>query len=403
MEKLLFLAHRIPYPPNKGDKIRSWNILQYLARKFEIHLGCFVDNPEDVRYRGKLEEICASCHFARLNPPIAKILSLRGLFSGAPLTLGYFWDNGLARWVAKTFQSNDITNSYVFSSSMAQYVLQGDAAKSHRVVDFVDVDSDKWHQYAQSKSSLMSSVYSRESRLLLEFERKVATKTDVSLFVSDSEAAMFRKLAPESGGKIRGMNNGVDLSYFDPTLRYGAPYDLSKNNVVFTGAMDYWANVDAVCWFAKDVLPTILVENPDTHFWIVGANPAREVLALRDCQNVHVTGQVPDVRPYISHADAIVAPLRLARGIQNKVLEAMAMARPIVATPEALEGIDATIGHNVLCESKALALAGAVLSLSDRASAKELGDRGREFVSSGYSWDTSLKCLDTILRFETPP
>ena len=198
MKEILFLAHRIPYPPNKGDKIRSWNILKFLARDYRIHLGCFIDDPMDEAYRAAVEEVCESCKFVRLNSKLARLRGLTGLCSGMPITLPYFWDRGLAQWVTGVLQKRDIERVFVFSSSMGQYVLGEDAMKATRVVDYVDVDSDKWRQYAAAKSWPANWIYRRESRTLLAFERKVAAATDASLFVSEAEAALFRDLAPES-------------------------------------------------------------------------------------------------------------------------------------------------------------------------------------------------------------
>ena len=236
MHDLLYLAHRIPYPPNKGDKIRSWNILRDLAAHYRVHLGCFVDDPTDRVHQPMLEKICASCHFASLNPSFARLRGLAGLLSGAPITLGYYRDAGLARWIARVLQSREIRRVFVFSSSMAQYVLGGGATRTRRIVDFVDVDSDKWRQYAHAKSWPGSWIYGRESRTLLAFERQAAAVADASLFVSEAEADLFRRLAPESADRVAALNNGVDLEFFDPTAPYVSPFAAGSETLVFTGA-----------------------------------------------------------------------------------------------------------------------------------------------------------------------
>ena len=398
MHDLLYLAHRIPYPPNKGDKIRSWNILRDLAAHYRVHLGCFVDDPMDRVHQPMLEKICASCHFASLNPSFARLRGLVGLLSGAPITLGYYRDAGLARWIARVLQSREIRRVFVFSSSMAQYVLGGAATRTRRIVDFVDVDSDKWRQYAHAQSWPGSWIYGRESRTLLAFERRAAAVADASLFVSEAEADLFRRLAPESADRIAALNNGVDLDFFDPKATYPNPFADGSETLVFTGAMDYWANVDAVAWFARDVLPQIRARRPSAEFCIVGARPAAQVRALATQPGITVTGRVDDVRPYIAHAALIVAPLRLARGVQNKVLEAMAMSRPVLATPEALEGIEATPGEEVLCASGEAAFAEAALdALADPALA-EIGGRARRRAEAAYGWSANLAGLKTILE-----
>lgn len=398
MSELLFLAHRIPYPPNKGDKIRSWNILKFLTQHYRVHLGCFIDDPEDEKHRSTLEEICESCQFTPLNPSLAKLRSLGGMISGAPLTLPYFWDRQLAKWTDALIRDRKIEHVFIFSSSMAQYAMGDAAAKARRVVDYVDVDSDKWRQYAAAKSWPAGWIYNRESRRLLSFEREVAAASDASLFVSEAEADLFKALAPESAAKIGALNNGVDFEYFDPTQTYDRLFDGTDPILVFTGAMDYWANVDAVRWFANDVFPGIRARCPTAQFWIVGARPSPQVTELTSVSGIHVTGSVPDIRPYIAHADIIVAPLRLARGIQNKVLEAMAMARPVIASPEALEGIDAEIGRDIICADGADAFVEHTVALLGDPDPNAMGDRARDRVVSTYGWTANLAGLKTLLE-----
>jgi len=395
---LLFLAHRIPYPPNKGDKIRSWNMLRHLARDYRVHLGCFIDDPADEVHRAVLEDICASCRFVRLRPRLGRLLSLSRLLTGEPLTLGYFHDRSLAGWARQHIARNGVKRAFVFSSSMAQYVVGTAGAGARRVVDFVDVDSDKWRQYAQSQSGFLRWLYGRESRTLLAFERRVAAEADASLFVSDAEAALFRRLAPESASRVAAVTNGVDLEYFNPEANFASPFAADEEPLVFTGAMDYWANVDGVVWFARDVLPAIRAARPNAVFWIVGAHPAQQVRALESLPGVRITGQVDDVRPYIANADVVVAPLRLARGVQNKVLEAMAMARPVVATPDALEGLDVESGHEVIRAAGSAGFADATVLLLSGGKGDAIGRRARERVVADYGWAANLASLKEFLE-----
>ena len=398
MNELLFLGHRIPYPPNKGDKIRSWNILKYLTQHYRVHLGCFIDDPADEKHRTTLEEICESCKFVRLNPTLSRLRSLSALLTGAPLTLPYFWNAELAKWAEDLLRQRDVRQIFVFSSSMAQYAMGDEAEAACRVVDFVDIDSDKWRQYAGAKSWPASWIYGREGRKLLEFERKIAATSHASLFVSEAEAGMFRDLAPESADKVGAMNNGVDFDYFDPAAALDSPFLGDGETLVFTGAMDYWANVDAVTWFAKEVFPGIRTKRPAAEFWIVGARPAAQVTALDALPGVHVTGSVPDVRPYIRYAKIVVAPLRLARGIQNKVLEAMAMARPVVASPEALEGIDTEIGSEIIRADGAAEFVNKIISQFDATDSDLIGERARSRVVNNYGWSSNLEGLKTLLE-----
>ncbi len=214
MAKILFLAHRIPYPPDKGDKIRSWHILAYLAKRHQVYLGCYVDDPEDRKHLPLLSEICEECHAVDLDPRRARIRSLKGLFTGEPLSVGYYDDAVMKRWVDAVLTQVRFDGTFLFSSPTAQYVMGRHELTGRVVMDFVDVDSDKWAQYARSKTWPLSMIYAREQRLLLEFERTVARDVDASLFVSPKEAELFRTLAPEFAGKIGHLNNGVDFDLF---------------------------------------------------------------------------------------------------------------------------------------------------------------------------------------------
>jgi sugar transferase (PEP-CTERM/EpsH1 system associated) len=395
VEDLLLLIHRIPYPPNKGDKIRSYHLLKHLAGQYRVHLATFVDDADDWQHVPKVETMCASSHFAPLNPTLARVRSLGALVMNRSLSLDYYRDAGLERWVDATVAKHKIERVLVFSSAMAQYADKYPQAR--RVVDFCDVDSDKWRQYADQKSWPMSWLYRHEARQLLSYERRVARDYDASLFVSAPEAALFRDLAPESSARIGFFNNGVDTDYFSPDTGHANPYPAGERAVVFTGAMDYWPNVDAVQWFANEVFPALRARFADLRFYIVGARPAQAVRDLEKLPGVSVTGTVPDVRPYIAHAQAAVAPLRIARGIQNKVLEAMAMATPVVVSPQALEGIDAEPGHDLVLADGADAFIDAVAGML-HARRDEMGRAARSRVERQYSWPSNLACIGERLE-----
>ena len=292
-------------------------------------------------------------------------------------------------------QAHDIGRIVVFSSAMAQYAEAFPHAR--RVVDFCDVDSDKWRQYADQKHWPMSWLYRHEARQLLAYERTVARDCDASLFVSQPEADLFRQLAPESAAKIGFFNNGVDTDYFSPARSYASPYAPGERAVVFTGAMDYWPNVDAVQWFAADVMPHLTARFADLRFYIVGARPTAAVQALARLPGVVVTGTVPDVRPYIAHAEVAVAPLRIARGIQNKVLEAMAMATPVVVSPQALEGIEAMPGTDLVLALDAAGFVAAVAALLAVADTT-IGQVARATVEKSYSWPNNLARIEARLE-----
>ncbi|WJG10446.1 TIGR03087 family PEP-CTERM/XrtA system glycosyltransferase [Aliiglaciecola sp. LCG003] len=337
---LLFLSHRIPFPPNKGDKIRSFNMLKVLSQHFDIYLGSFVDDPYDWQFADKLEEYCQQVFLLNQNKLTCKVKGLSAFLMGKSISEQYYQSTKMQKWVDKTIQQQGISQAFIYSSVMAMFTSEH-LDKLHQVVDFVDVDSDKWRQYAENKKGLAKWVYAREHRKLQRFENNVAAQSAHSLFVSDPEAALFKQqIGPEVHGRIQGMLNGVDTAFFDPDSNF-EPLENEQVDVVFTGAMDYWANVDAVSWFVKFVWPLVRQRHPKAQFYVVGGNPTSDIKALNGNNGIVVTGRVKDVRPYIAQSLVTVAPLQIARGIQNKVLEALSMAKPVIATHMAIEGIDA--------------------------------------------------------------
>ena len=398
MRPLLYLAHRLPFPPNKGDKIRSFHLLRHLAQRWRVHLGCFVDAQEDLAHVPELARYCASHCALPMNPRLARLKSLRGLLSGEALTLPYYRSAAMQRWVADTVAREGIAHAVVFSSAMAQYTEGLNGVRT--VTDFCDVDSAKWSQYAAEHRWPAAWIYGREGRKLLDFERVVAARSVASLFATPAEARMFRELAPEAAG-VLSVENGVDTAYFAPSESRASPYAPGEAAIVFTGAMDYWPNIDAVSWFARDILPLVRRSRPDVRFYIVGMNPAPAVSALADGASVVVTGKVPDVRPYVQHARVVVAPLRVARGIQNKVLEAMALARPVVVSSASAEGLNGRAGEEFATASTEAEFAQRVLDLFDAPAAEAMGLRARARILADRDWDRNLAAIDLLLEPET--
>lgn len=396
MPSLLFLTQRIPYPPNKGEKIRCLQILQHLQRSYDIHLGCLVDDPHDLQHVPTLRALCADAYFARLDRRRAGLTCLRGLLTGEPLSVTFYHDRGLAAWVRRVLREVRPEAIFVYSSNMAPYVLDLRGSEQVCVVDLVDVDSEKWRAYAQTVSFLMRWIHLREWHRTAQLEGRILRECDWSTFVSAEEAALFARLQPSHHDRIRAISNGVDSTYFDPSHGFDAPFATDCLNFVFTGTMDYPPNVDAVTWFAQTVLPLIRHRAPGARFHVVGSNPTPKVRGLTALDGVFVTGRVPDVRPYVAHATAVVAPMRIARGIQNKVLEAMSMARPVIVTPDGLEGIDAVPGAEVLLAATPEELAAACLHAACTAGAA-IGRAARDRVVRDYTWAERLRGFDALL------
>ena len=400
MGNVLYLVHRLPYPPNKGDKVRSYHLLKHLAERHRVFLGTFIDDPEDAVHVDTVRALCADVHVAQLTPRWARLRSLGALLTGDALTLRYYSNAGLKAWAGRVGMRERIDAVVVFSSAMSPYA---DAAPDATLlVDFVDVDSAKWTQYAANHRWPLSRLYAREGRRLLSHERALAARAERSFFVTENETALFRQLAPESADKVDTMSNGVDFDFYAPDPQRPSPFEAGVEPVVFTGAMDYWPNIDAVVWFASEVLPALRAARPQVRFYIVGRSPSAAVVALKG-DHVTVTGTVADVRPYLQHAAVVVAPLRLARGIQNKILEAMAMARPVVASSSCVAAIDARDGVDLVSAASAADFVrevGSLLTFTPRAS--EVGRQGRRRVTARYSWAAHLAGIDRYLGTSAP-
>ncbi len=402
MANLLYLVHRLPYPPNKGDKVRSYHLLRHLLQKHRVFLGTFVDDPDDEQHLPTLKAMCPDLHVERIAPRQAKLMSATGLLRGEALTLAYYRNAGMRRWVEQVAQANELRASVVFSGAMAQYA-QPLAPGVPMLVDFVDVDSAKWTQYAPAHRWPLSAVYRREGERLLAYEREVAAQARRSFFVTPNETALFLSQAPEAQGRVQSLSNGVDADFFAPDPARANPFAANEQAVVFTGAMDYWPNIDGVSWFVSDMLPRLRAHWPRARFYIVGRSPSPQVQALAS-EHVVVTGTVPDVRPYLQHAAAVVAPLRVARGIQNKILEAMAMEQAVITVPSCADAIGASSEQGLLRADDADGFLQSLQQLLDAPPAQvaALGREARRFVLQGFSWQAHLSGIDACLDEPTP-
>jgi sugar transferase (PEP-CTERM/EpsH1 system associated) len=394
--EILFLCHRVPFPPDRGDKIRSHHMLKRLAQVAPVHVGCFADDDRDMSFAEEMAGITASqCVLMRNRSKL--VAGLTGLAKGQSLLIALFDHPGLHQWVARTLAERPISAVFAYSAQMAHFVpILPDHVRF--MMDFVDFDSAKYAAYGAEGAGPMAWINRREGRVLLDFERRIAARAHVSSFVSAAEAGMFRDAVARGHERIVAIENGVALDYFDPAAGFPPVEKGQGPLLVFTGQMDYRPNVEAVESFARQTLPAIRDVHPQARFAIVGRSPAKSVMALADLPGVIVTGGVPDVRGWLAAADVVVAPLRIARGIQNKVLEAMAMARPVVASPQAAEGIDATHGaHLIVAADPAEEAAQVDRLLADPAAAVALGQAARARVEARYRWSATLSGLPALL------
>ncbi len=398
MRSILIISHRFPFPPDRGEKIRLWNILCHLAQSYRVFLGCLVDDERDWRYVARVEALCAELGCFGIDRRRQKQRAIGRIRPGRPLMLDYYDHPPLRRWIADLAAREPIDLVYIYSTAMAPYAMQLNGPP--RILDMVDTDSEKWADYARKARWPASLVWAREARTLLAYERRAALGCARTLLVTEAECRRFVELAPESRELVAPLQNGVDLDFFDvAAARFPDPFPNDADGgpwLTLVGNMDYWPNADAAVWFALQVLPLLRGRKRPPRLAIVGANPDRLVQRLADQPGVLVTGRVEDVRPYLAHAAVVVAPLRIARGIQNKVLEAMAMSRPVVASSQAFEGIVAEPGRDLLVADGPDATARFVAEVLDGRH-PGLGRAARQAMERWYSWPARLAGLDAIL------
>jgi sugar transferase (PEP-CTERM/EpsH1 system associated) len=397
MKDILFLAHRIPYPPDRGDKIRSWNVLKHLATLARVHLACFADDEADAAHLPALREALggalgeAHVEVRRTGKIAAAAEALR---TGKPISLTMFDSAALHDFVHGVLARQSVGTVFAFSSQMAQFVPE--PLDQRFIMDFCDMDSAKFADY--SGAGPMRWVHAREAGKLQAFERATAARADASIFVSEAERQLFTSRIALPGRDVRAISNGIDLDFYDPLADFPRSGTPGAPLLVFTGQMDYRPNVEAVAGFADEVLPILLRRHPDLRFAIVGRNPASAVQRLSERRGIIVTGSVPDVRTWLAAASIVVAPLRIARGIQNKVLEAMAMARPVIASAGAFEGIEAVHGRDLIVADSADEQAAAIQSLlADPAASAAMGAAARRQMEARYHWQATLAPLTELL------
>ncbi|WP_338465888.1 TIGR03087 family PEP-CTERM/XrtA system glycosyltransferase [Novosphingobium sp. ZN18A2] len=402
MSEILFLAHRIPFPPDRGDKIRSHNILKRLAALAPVHVATFVESEDDAAHEGDLARLSAShCIVSRTRPvPLATI---EAVATGIPVSLAAFASRRIRDFVAHVLASRPVSVIVVFSGQMAQYLP--DRFDGRIVMDLVDVDSAKFEDYAKRAHAPVATLYRREARLLSRFEDRVAARADRTILSTHEEAALFRsRLTTADGNRVSAMSNGIDTRFFDPATVRAVPDALGGGaNIVFTGQMDYPPNIEAVTMFARDAMPLVRQRIGNARFHIVGRAPTAKVRALEGCNGTRVHGGVPDMRPWLAGADLVVAPLLIARGVQNKVLEAMAMARPVLATPEAALGIGAKEGDQIAIADGVEGLARRTVEMLENPdAASRMGRAGRAFVEAEKAWDAVLAPLAAWCGLDQP-
>jgi sugar transferase (PEP-CTERM/EpsH1 system associated) len=386
--RILFLSQRVPYPPNRGDKITTWRLVERMKRAHHVRCIAFAHDEADFAAARELESKGIPTTAIRYADKWKKLSSLPLLLTSTPLTLGVYGSRELQAAVDELIPSCDM--AYAYSSSMGAF-LEKHAPKP-RVMHFGELDSDKWRQYGERTSLPMSWVYAREHRTLLAFERRVARAFTENVLCTPLEQKIFEAAIPGASSTV--LRNGVDLGFYSPSKIGPEPAHL-----VFTGVMNYFPNADGCLWFVREILPLVREEFPAARLTIVGAQPTAEVRSLARTSGVAVTGFVNDTREWLTKAAISIAPLRIARGIQNKVLEAMAMGLPVVGTTSATQGVEGESGRDYLVADDAREFADAVRRLLREPSrAREVGRNARRFVEKNYDWEVVFRPLDDILE-----
>jgi polysaccharide biosynthesis protein PslH len=390
--RILYLCHRIPYPPNKGEKIRAFHQLRALSARHELDLFTLSDETSDTSEQSGLNRYCRSVTVAKVNPTWHRLRALSYVFGRTPLTVPYFYSSELQQEINQAISSRSYDRIFIYCSSMAQYV--DNIADIPTVMDLVDVDSDKWRQYAAFSRFPMSALYRREGSCLREYEVAACERTSCTVVTTEREAEIVRLLSERI--RVHVIPNGVDTAYFSPEAVIPHP---GVPTIVFTGDMSYYPNVQAVAYFAQSVFPLIVSKIRDARFLIVGRNPASSVRALAKIKNVEVTGFVPDVRPYLAQSQVSVAPFSIAAGIQNKILEALAYGIPVVANPKAVQGLSQGAANAVQIANDAPDMAEKIVQLlRDPSACRALGAASRQQVTADYNWENALNKLIRLVE-----
>ena len=391
--RILFVCHNTPYPPNKGDKIRPYYIIKKLSESHEVHLLSLCKDSRDIEHQTTLESFCNTVTLVPLHSLWTKVLALACILSPWPLTFGYFFSFRVKRELRRLTREKDFDVVFAFCSSSAQYVL--DCENSYRVVDFVDIDSDKWNKYATVSAWPMSFIYSLEHKRLERWEGIIAQKVQHCILTTEREKACLEDISGKDASRITVVTNGIDYDFFSRA-------DQSKNisvepNLVFTGQMDYLPNIDAVIYFYLNILPIVKKEVPNVKFYIVGRNPDPQL--QEQCSEAIVTGEVDDIRAYLDKARVFVAPLRLAFGIQNKVLEAMARGVPVVTTSNVAKGLKAIAGRDLSVADDPQDFALKVIELlKDEKVSSSMSLNAKQYVEKHHDWSKIVGDFESILE-----
>jgi polysaccharide biosynthesis protein PslH len=389
--KILFVCHRVPFPPKRGGKIRPFNVIRHLSGSgHEVVVASLARNADELAEADGLRAHCARTLVEIVPEAVAWGRMLALVPSSTPSSFGYFHSTRLKRRIRAELATQAYDLIFVHCSSVAPYVE--DVRGIPKIMDFGDMDSQKWREYSVHRSWPRSAVYRLEAAKLENTERRLGRKFDYCTCTTRAEWATLAQLGINTPSGW--FPNGVDTEFFKP--QPAADYD--PNRIAFVGRMDYYPNQQAVLAFCRDVLPLLQAWRSNIRFDIVGANPGAAIKSLEALPGVTVTGTVPDVRPIVTNAALTIAPLAIARGTQNKILESMSMGVPVVCSPQAAGGVDAVPGEHLLVAATPEENLGAIKALLESSDVRHrLAGAARARVLSHHTWPSSMKQLDKLL------
>lgn len=387
--KILYVCHRFPFPPKRGGKIRPFNMIKHLSQHHEVTVASIVRSTDEAVEGQGISEHCASFEMARVQDSVQAVRMVARLPSTTPSSFGYFYSSDLNRRIQKLVTSKRFDLIFVHCSSVAPYVSA--IRDIPKILDFGDMDSQKWLEYARYKAFPLSFGYWLEGRKLEREERRLARCFDMCTATTRAEWETLESY--QTGVATDWFPNGVDTSYFSPG---DESYDI--DTISFVGRMDYYPNQECMFKFCENTLPLLKKRRPQVKLLIVGADPSPAVRKLGEIPGVTVTGSVKDVRPFVRKSAAMIAPLNIARGTQNKILEAMAMGVPVISSRIAAAGVDAIHGEHLLVATTPQEYASALLTiLDDKEERIRLSEAGRARMLSHHAWPRSMERLDRII------
>jgi len=387
--KILYICHRFPYPPKRGGKIRPFNMIKYLSNQgHQVWVASLTRSQQEFDECSGIVDYCHQYTIGLVNESAQWVRMILHLPTPTPSSIAYFFNKKLKKQINQWIKQEDFDLIFVHCSSVAQYVE--DVKHIPKILDYGDMDSQKWLTYKSFKPFPLSLGYWWEGMKMELSEKKLATKFDLSTCTTSAELETLNSYGKAK--KTDWFPNGVDSDFFQPD---GNQYD--QNSISFIGRMDYFPNQQCMLEFCHQVLPLIKKKIPNVKLYIVGAEPSKDIKVLEQSEEVIVTGSVDDVRPYILKTAAMVAPLQIARGTQNKILEAMAMGVPVVSSSLAASGIDAIPGEHLLTADSPEEYAEKLISLMKSSSLREkYAKAGRERMLSNHSWEDSMKKMEKL-------